>query len=68
MNKRQQLQQALKNPHLEHWQREQIHQHLFHLDQSESNKREASPQKKEHYVRKNFKHDDSPSKQTPSES
>ena len=35
MNKRQQLQQALKNPHLEHWQREQIHQHLFHLDQQE---------------------------------
>lgn len=68
MNKRLQLLNQLKSPYLEHWQREAIHQHLFHLEQSESNKREASPQKKEHHVRKNFKHDDGPPKQTPTES
>jgi|SaaInl25SG_5_DNA_1037380.scaffolds.fasta_scaffold08030_4 hypothetical protein len=66
MNKREQLLNQLKNPYLETWQREAVHQHLFHLEQTQALKREASTQKKEHYVRKNFKHDDTP-KPTPTE-
>ena len=67
MNKREQLLNQLKNPYLETWQREGIHQHLFHLEQTQAHKREASATKKEPTVRKNFKHNDTP-KQAPSQS
>ena len=60
MNKREQLLNQLKNRYLEPWQREAIHQHLFHLEQTQALKREASTQKKEPTVRKNFKHNDTP--------
>ena len=68
MQTRQQILHKLKDRNLTNEQRERLQQHLFHLDQSESSKREASPQKKEHHVRKNFKHDDGPSNPTATES
>jgi len=68
MQTRQQILHKLKDRNLTNEQRERLQQHLFHLDQSESSKRGASPQKKEHHVRKNFKQDDGPSNPTTTES